>query len=163
MIFVLFCKCGVLWSVTETLILTAKWLKLPGRNHHRYPDFWSTVVDLLTLWAVRVIAPSPMCWWPGARLYLDAVIESQTPLPLPYIIESQTPLPLPYIMYSRIWPCVLLWNHSSWRPMFVDCQNVAGSWELNFMFTGLLYTTFYYLVKHSLGCQFLDKGNSRNP
>ena len=62
----------------------------------------------------------------------------------------------------------ILRNHSySCRPMFVDCQNFAGSWGWNFVGNWFIAlqckTIFKYLVKHLLGRKFVGKGNPRNP
>ena len=52
----------------------------------------------------------------------------------------------------------ILWNHSFW-PIFVDHQNLAGSWGRNFVdnwFAALQFKTIYYF-------EFLFEGNPWNP
>ena len=49
-----------------------------------------------------------------------------------------------------MYQCSILWNHSySWGPVFVDCQNFAGSWGHNFMdnsFVASQYKTIHCFV-----------------
>ena len=53
-----------------------------------------------------------------------------------------------------------------WGPMFVHCQNFAGSWGSNFVgnwFLALQCKMIHYFLKCFWGLKFLGKGTPPNP
>lgn len=57
----------------------------------------------------------------------------------------------------------ILWNHTYLcGPMFVDCQNYAGSFVGNW-FEALQCKTIHNFVKHSWRRKFMCKGDQQNP